>query len=83
MNNTITLTLDYYAQFKSQRGRASETITIPAVPLENLFDQLKAEHGFTLPRERCRVAVNDDFVAWSDPPSDGDRIVFIAPVCGG
>ena len=48
-----------------------------------LYEQVRAVHGFTLPRAMLRVAVNDEFSDWSQPLQAGDRVVFIPPVAGG
>jgi molybdopterin converting factor small subunit len=48
-----------------------------------LYEELRARHGFTLPGDRVRAAVNDTFVSGEAGLRDGDRVVFIPPVAGG
>ena len=48
-----------------------------------LYDRLAQQHRFTMPRERVRLAVNGDFVAWTQPLTDGDEVVFVPPMSGG
>ena len=51
--------------------------------LAAVYDGLRARHGFALPRERLRVAVDGAFAAWSDVPRTGSEVAFIPPVSGG
>jgi molybdopterin converting factor subunit 1 len=75
--------VQYFAILREQRGLAAEELTTQAVTAAALYDELRARHGFSLPRERIRAAVNDAFVEPSAPLHDGDRVVFIPPVAGG
>ncbi len=79
--NTVEIT--YYAMLKEQRGRASETVQTDAGDFNALYEELRATHGFRYPRERLKVARNDEFVSWDTPVRDGDRVAFIPPVAGG
>ena len=45
--------------------------------------ELQALHGFALPVERLRVAVDGAFARWDDVPRGGSEIAFIPPVSGG
>ena len=75
--------VQYFAILREQRGATDETLETAAATPAALYDQLRARHGFTLPGERIRAAVNDEFVAATAPLRDGDRVVFIPPVAGG
>jgi len=75
--------LRYYAVLRDQAGRAEETVETGATDAARLYEELAARYGFTLARDRLRVAVNADFVDWSRPLADGDEVVFIPPVAGG
>jgi molybdopterin converting factor small subunit len=44
---------------------------------------LRARYGFSLPCDRVRAAVDENFVAWDTPLRDGQTVVFIPPVAGG
>ena len=79
----ITVTVQYFAILREQRGLADEKLTTSATSLTALYDELRARHRFTLPADRIRAAVNDAFVPSSSPLREGDRIVFIPPVAGG
>jgi molybdopterin converting factor subunit 1 len=78
-----TVTVQYFAILREQRGLTQEEFATAASTPAALYDELRARHGFTLPAERVRAAVNDEFVASAAPLRDGDRVVFIPPVAGG
>ena len=75
--------VQYFAILREQRGATEETLTTAATTPAALYEELRARHSFTLPRERIRAAVNDAFVDSSAPLREGDRVVFIPPVAGG
>jgi molybdopterin converting factor subunit 1 len=77
------LQVQYFAALREQAGRSEERLeTLAATPAE-LYAELQARHGLSLSAESLRVAVNADFVDWSRPLQNGDRVVFIPPVAGG
>lgn len=78
-----TLDIHYFAILREQRGLSQEKLTTAAATPAALYEELRARHGFTLPGDRVRAAVNDAFVDPAAPLRDGDRIVFIPPVAGG
>ena len=78
-----TVHLQYFALLREQRGLGAETLATSAAPAAQLYDELRARHAFTLPADRLRVAINNEFAPWTTPPSDGAQIVFIPPVAGG
>lgn len=75
--------LHYYALMREQAGRAAETVETAATDAAALYGELASRHGFRLPREQLRVAINTEFVDWSRPLAEGDEVVFIPPVAGG
>ena len=77
------VTVQYYAILREQRGVREETLATSASDAVALYDELRARHGFSLPAERIRAAVNDAFVPANHPLAEGDRVVFIPPVAGG
>jgi molybdopterin synthase sulfur carrier subunit len=78
----MSVTVLYFASLRDAAGCASETVA-PTARLGELYDALRARHGFVLPRERVRVARNGDFATWDDRVGDGDEIAFLPPVSGG
>lgn len=79
----ITLSIQYFALLREQRGLAQETLATTSATPAALYEELRVRHGFTLPASRVRAAVNDRFVADTVPLREGDRVVFIPPVAGG
>lgn len=77
------ITVQYYAQLREQAGASIEQIDTTAATLHDLYDELCSRHGFTLPTDALKVAVNVRFSDWGRAVDDGDTIVFIPPVAGG
>ena len=75
--------LQYYAQLREQAGASAEQVSTVAATLRDLYDELRARHGFTLPVDALKVAVNTQISDWSPALADGDTVVFIPPVAGG
>lgn len=78
----MSITVLYFASLRDAAGVASETLPLPA-SLPVLYEALRARHGFALARERLRVAMDGEFVAWDTPPREGAEVAFIPPVSGG
>jgi molybdopterin converting factor small subunit len=78
-----TVRIEYYAAFREQRGAAQEDVETSAATALELYAELSAKHAFPWAAEKLRVAINDEFGAWTAPLAAGDRLVFIAPVAGG
>ena len=67
----------------TSRINASDATTAAATDAAELYNELRARHGFTPPLERLRAAINGEFATWPAPLKDDDEIVFIPPVAGG
>ena len=80
---TARVTVLYFASLRDVAGIASETFDTAAPDLRVLYLELRARHGFALPVERLRVAVDGTFARWEDAPRAGSQIAFIPPVSGG
>ena len=78
-----TITVEYFAILREQRGLTRENLSTAAATPSALYDALRLQHGFTLPGERVRAAVNGQFVESQSDLNDGDEVVFIPPVAGG
>lgn len=75
--------IQYFALLREQRGLASESLETACADAAALYRELATRHGFTLPVDRLRVAINGTFAPWPAPIKNGDEIVFIPPVAGG
>jgi molybdopterin synthase sulfur carrier subunit len=78
-----TVTVLYFASLRDAAGIDSETIASNAADLRGLYRDLQRQHGFALPVEQLRVAVDGAFAHWDDPPRAGSEVAFIPPVSGG
>lgn len=79
----MQLKIQYFALMREQSGRSEETVETMAATPADLYAELRARYGFTLPREQLKVAVNSEFAPWSQRLAAGDAVVFIPPVAGG
>ena len=73
----------YFASLRDAAGQGEDTVSTGADTLRALYAELQARHGFALPVERLRVAVDGAFARWDDAVRDGSEIAFIPPVSGG
>lgn len=80
---TIRVTIEYFAAFREQAGVSEEVLDVAPQTVAALFKSLAGTHGFRDPQSRCKVAVNDELVAWEASIADGDRVLFFPPVAGG
>ena len=78
----MSVTVLYFASLRDAAGCGREQVPAPA-SLAALYDELRARHGFALPRDRLRVALDGEFAAWDAVPRDGAEVAFIPPVSGG
>lgn len=78
-----TLHVQYFALLREQAGCREETLRTLARSPAELYAELQRKHGFTLPAELLKVAVNGEFGEWAQPLQAGDAVVFIPPVAGG
>lgn len=77
-----TCTVLYFASLRDAAGVERETIEHDG-DLRTLYLRLQAKHGFSLPLERLRVAMDGAFARWGDVPHEGAEVAFIPPVSGG
>ena len=77
------VTVLYFASLRDAAGLASEVVDAGVGDLRALYESLRATHGFALPVERLRVAVDGAFARWDDMPVAGSEVAFIPPVSGG
>ncbi len=80
---TKSVKVRYFALLKEERGLAEETIETQAETLLDLYEELRARHGFALPASQLRVALKDEFVAFDARVADQADIILVPPVAGG
>jgi len=73
----------YFASLRDAAGAAEATVDTAAPDLRTLYDELRERHGFALPADRLRVAVDGAFARWDDALAEGSEVAFIPPVSGG
>ena len=78
-----TITVRYFALFRENAGRESETIESDASTAADVFAAVAHRHGSTEPLGHCKVAINDEMADWDSPVSDGDTVLLFPPVAGG
>lgn len=76
------VTVLYFASLRDAAARDSEVVDHEG-DLAALYGHLRDRHGFALPIERVRVAVDGAFSDWRNPVRDGAEVAFIPPVSGG
>jgi molybdopterin synthase sulfur carrier subunit len=77
-----SIKISYFASLREKAGTDTEEMQFEG-SLQELYETLKARHGFSLPPGMVQVAVNDEFALMSDTVSANSKVVFIPPVAGG
>ena len=73
----------YFASLRDAAGMASERVESSQPDLRGLYTELQVRHGFVLPVDRLRVAVDGAFARGDDPLRADSEVAFIPPVSGG
>jgi molybdopterin synthase sulfur carrier subunit len=73
----------YFASLRDAAGMASEHVDTSRPDLRGLYTELQMRHGFVLPADRLRVAVDGAFARWDDLLRADSEVAFIPPVSGG
>ncbi len=73
----------YFASLRDAAGVESERVDSDATDLAALYAELQVGHGFALPLQQLRVAVDGAFVEWQAPLRENSTVAFIPPVSGG
>ncbi len=81
--NALTLHLQYFAIFREQAGKRTETLNTQANTPALLYAELQQRYGFKLAATQLKVAINNAFCDWQQPLKSGDHVAFIPPVAGG
>jgi molybdopterin synthase sulfur carrier subunit len=73
----------YFASLRDAAGCEAEEMDVEMGTLAALYVAARARHGFAMPQERLRVAVDGAFVEWATVVHEGAEVAFIPPVSGG
>jgi len=83
MRVTKKVYVKYFALFREQAGRSEEIVETQGDTASELYSEISKKYGFSLPPDRVRVSVNDEFEEFEHKIKSDDSIVFIPPVAGG
>lgn len=83
LNSNLSLQIQYFALFREQAGKRSESLATNAATPALLYIELQHRYGFKLSPAQLKVAVNNEFCDWQQPLKSGDHVAFIPPVAGG
>lgn len=78
-----TINVEYHAILRMERGQRTDTLTTEAATAADLYEELKAQHGFSLDADGFKVVLNESFNDLNAVLSDGDSVIFIPPMAGG
>lgn len=78
-----TISVEYFAILRDERGKSGESLETEAETFRTLYEELKAQHGFSLDTDSLKVIANNSLSDWDAPLGDGDAIVFMPPIAGG
>jgi len=79
----VNLRILYFASLRDAAGRDGEQLDVADGNARAIYADLRLRHGFSMPAERLRVAVNGEFASWDRALQDGDEIAFLPPMSGG
>ncbi len=79
----MSIWVQYYAVFRERRGLGEDSVETSARTVGELYAELSARHGFTLPAPLVRASVDLSFRPLETELAGGETVVFIPPVAGG
>ena len=81
----MRITVLFFAYLKELAKADQKTYDLAPSSTVEILGKLVAEGNQSMSEllARSRVAVNEEWAAWSRPLSDGDIVAFIPPVSGG
>ena len=84
MEESMKVTVLYYARLADKAGREQETLTLaPQMTLPELYEQLSQQYDFGCGHQDLEVIINNQLANWSDTLGDGDSVAFMRPIAGG
>jgi len=78
-----TVSVEYFATLRDERGEAGDTFETEAETFQHLFDELKEKYSFSLSTDEVKIIANNSMSKWDAALSDGDTLIFMPPIAGG
>ena len=79
----MKVTVKYFAAVREATGKNEEVVETTAKNPSELLDQLKRQYPINFQESDLKVALNEEYVAFSNSLQEQDTIVFMPPVAGG
>jgi len=79
----MKIEIQYFASLREQADKNAETFEFQGITAADLYAELLQKYSFTLTEEQLKVAINEEYCAFSTVLNEQDTIVFIPPVAGG
>lgn len=84
MEQTMAVTVLYYARLADKAGREQEQVTLaPQTTLPELYEMLSRQYDFGCGHQDLEVIISEQLANWSDTLRDGDSVAFMRPIAGG
>jgi molybdopterin converting factor subunit 1 len=79
----LKIKVRYFALFREQAGRETESIEFPGGTAAELFQMMSDIHPGLKSEAAALVAVNDEMCEWETKLIEDDEVLFFPPVAGG
>jgi molybdopterin converting factor subunit 1 len=79
----LKIKVRYFALFREQAGRETESIEFPGGTAVELFQMMSGIHPGLKSEAAALVAVNDEMCEWETKLIEDDEVLFFPPVAGG
>lgn len=73
----------YFAAMRELVGHSEEELDTNAKDAQELLDEIFSKYDFSFSKEHLKVAINEEYAAFSEQLKENDTVVFIPPVAGG
>lgn len=77
------ITLRYFAMIGERRGIQTDPYETEAGTARELLHELQANKAVPLTTNIAKASINNKFVDWDAPISDGDLVTLMSPFSGG
>ena len=75
--------IKYFAAMREATGKSSETMETQAITPLELLNDINDKYQLNFDEHNLKVAINEEYVSFTNSLSELDTIVFIPPVAGG